>query len=165
MKTKIKTKIILMTILAIGCLVTPMLVQGKSTKLAIEGTEVLDFKYPLDKWTADGWVHMILYKEATTSGYIDGIPFVGHNVLTFQVKLDPTTGDMIIHGKVTFFITWNGLDGSFYGPVHGKKVAGDMQVKITLQGAGDYLGWKFFGDVWNLNPAINGFAGTILIPN
>ncbi|MHA1219562.1 MAG: hypothetical protein ACTSO5_12935 [Candidatus Heimdallarchaeaceae archaeon] len=73
---------------------------------------------------------------------------------------------MVGHGKLTFSIEWNGLTGSFYGHINGKKVAGIMEVKMVMQGVtGDFVGWKLFGLVEILNAGQNTITGTFLIPN
>ena len=55
---------------------------------------------------------------------------------------------------------------SFYGHINGKKVAEVMEVKMTMKGVtGDFVGWKLFGLVENLNAGQNTITGTFLIPN
>lgn len=41
-----------------------------------------------------------------------------------------------------------------------------MEVKMVMQGVtGDFVGWKLFGLVENLNAGQNTITGTFLIPN
>lgn len=165
MKSKSKSKIIILTVLAIGFIVTPMLIQGKSTKLALEGTEVLTLSQPIKSWMEDGIFHLIFYKEADTAGTIGGIEFTGHNEVNLHAKIDLATGNLVVNGKSSFYINWNGMEGYFYGVVNAKKVDGFLYGMFSLQGYEDYDGWKLFGDVWSIDPATNGLLGTVLIPN
>ncbi|MCE7740303.1 MAG: hypothetical protein GPJ50_13085 [Candidatus Heimdallarchaeota archaeon] len=164
MKTKRKNKIILFGLLAMVCIITPMLAQGKSTKLVFEGETVLSFFQPLEMWMEDDVMHFKFYKEATAYGAIDDIEFTGHLELYFYLKIFPS-GDWVGHGTVTYYIDLNGMSGYFYGIANGKKVAGVMDVKITLQGFGDYIGWKLFAAEWGIDDVTNGQIGTVLIPN
>ena len=164
MKTKRKNKIILFGLLAMVCIITPMLAQGKSTKIVFEGETVTSLFQPLEVWFEEDVMHIKFYKEATAYGAIDGIGFTGHLELNFYAKIFPS-GDLVGHGTVTYYIDWNGLSGYFYGIANGKKVDGVMDVKLVLQGFGDYAGWKLFADEWAIDGITNGQAGTVLIPN
>ena len=164
MKTKNKAKIILMTILAIGCLITPMLVQGKVTKLVFYAESTQTLFQPLQMWFEEDIMHLIFYKEAVVIGTINGIEFEGNLELNFYLKMDPT-GDMVGHGSFNYYIYWEEMSGYFSGIVNAKKVDGVMQAKFVCQGFGDYNGWKLFGDEWTIGGLTNGQLGTILIPN
>ena len=165
MISKSKNKVIFFAILATACIVTPMFTQGKVERLDYEAIETFTLMQILDKWFADGNVFVRFYKESITEGTINGIEATGYLELYFFAKTDTATGDMNGHGKITFYVDWNGLTGSFAGILTGKKVAGVMEMKMILQGAsGDYIGWKFFGLVENLDPGHNIITGEILIP-
>ena len=164
MKTKRKTKVILFGLLAMACIITPMIIQGKATKLVFEGETVQSLFQPLEVWFEDDVMHIKFYKEAVSYGTIDCIEFTGHLELYFYAKTHPN-GDMVGIGMVTWYIDWNGLSGYFYGPGIAKKRDGVLDVKFVLQGFGDYAGWKLFGIEWGIDPVTNGQLGTILIPN
>lgn len=140
-----------------------------STKLSFEAEEHQTIWAPYEMWGQGSVLHMNVYKEAYTLGTIDGIGFTGHNELDLHVIMDPDTFEFITIGKVTMYIEWNGLEGSFYGTVVAKGTAGvgPFNGKIVLQGAGDFEGMKLFGIVWDIDPytGVNGLSGTILIPN
>jgi hypothetical protein len=142
-------------------------VAAKSTKIDFEGTEVLTVWDIQDQWMEDGILHMRAYKEADTFGTIDGIEYTGYNILNLHNKLDPVTGDVVANGKATMYIEWNGLVGTFYGPVNakGNVYYGPFEGKYVLQGAGDFEGMTLFGIVWVIGGPVNGMSGTILIPN
>ncbi|MHA1885562.1 MAG: hypothetical protein ACW96S_10950 [Promethearchaeota archaeon] len=145
-------------------------VQGKSERLAFEA-EAVGYPIILEEWV--DWEeevhHLRILRINDLTGYINGIWFDGINVINSHVKIDLITGELIANGKVTWYITWDGeggKTGTFYGPVNTKGVYGGvLNSKITLQGAGDFDGWKLFGEVWNINVITNGLSGTILIPN
>ncbi|MFX1498926.1 MAG: hypothetical protein ACFFBH_15480 [Promethearchaeota archaeon] len=141
----------------------------RSTRLTFEGEEHQTIWLPYESWGEGKFLHMKVYKEAVTFGTIDGIEFTGHNELDLHVKMDLTTYEFITIGKVTMYIEWDGLVGTFYGPVIAKGTAGvgPFEGKIVLQGTGDFEGMKLFGIVWDIDPyyGINGLSGTILIPN
>ena len=166
MKTKRKNKIILFTLLAMACIVTPIIVQGKSTKLYFDATEVQQVWIPIEFWIEDGVQHIRFHKEAAITGTIDGTEFTGYNYLEFHAKIDLATGDMVVHGSAVFDITWGELNGLFTGIVNAKRAAGDVMTgKFTLQGSGDFDNWKMFGLILNLDPITNNLYGTVLIPN
>lgn len=143
----------------------PGALAAKSTKLDFEAIGVETEWIPGDVWMEDGVMHMRFYKENDLSGTIDGIPFTGHTEENFHAKIDLATGNLVVNGKGTFYITWNGLEGSFYGPINAKIVSGELYGKFTLQGFEDFEGMKLFGIVWNIGPITNGINGTILVPN
>jgi hypothetical protein len=138
-----------------------------STKLDFEGTEYLTIWLPLEMWGEGNIMQARFYKEADTFGTIDGIAYTGYNVLYLHNKFNLKTGEFLAHGEVTMFISWNGLEGSFYGHLHAKGTAGvgPFDGKYTLQGAGDFEGMKLFGIVWLIGGPVNGMSGTIFIPN
>ncbi|MFX1428106.1 MAG: hypothetical protein ACFFBE_16755 [Promethearchaeota archaeon] len=115
----------------------------------------------------DGVIHMRFYKEnELISGTIDEEPIVAlRTEETFHMKIDPNTGIIIVNGKGTFYIEWNGLIGSFSGTIKVMIVNGIMSGKYTMQGVGDFEGMKLFGTVRLISGGVNGLSGTILIPN
>ncbi|MFX1468294.1 MAG: hypothetical protein ACFFB8_06490 [Promethearchaeota archaeon] len=141
-----------------------------STKLDFEATEGLTkwVWIPLSEpWGNAKIMHQIMFKNASLDGKIDGIDFTGYNELIIHVKMKVPTFEFITIGKITMYIEWNGLIGTFYGPVIAKGVAGvgPFDGKYALQGTGDFEGMKLFGIVWLIGGIINGLSGTILIPN
>jgi hypothetical protein len=156
------------------CMFTTI-VQGKSTKWVFEATAVQIQPIEIeDEWWEGSVYNTRIERINYLYGTIDGIPFEGYNVINMHVKIDFATPtlELIANGKVTWYITWygsGGLGGTFYGPVNTKgQYMGDLNSKIILQGAGDFNGWKLFGEVWNILgswPPTNELSGTILIPN
>ena len=166
MKTKRKAKVILFGLFAMACIITPMLVQGKATKLVFEATEVQQVWIPLEIWVEDDVRHIKFHKEAAITGIIDGTEFTGYNYLEFHLKIDLLTGNMVVHGTGVFDITWGDLQGSFTGIINAKRLAGDVMTGMfTLHGSEDFDGWKMFGLILNVGPITNHLYGTILIPN
>ena len=137
----------------------------RSTRYKFVGEGVERLWIPGDMWMEDDILHMRFYKENNLSGTINEIAFTGHSEESFHAKIDQATGNMVVNGKVTFKITLNELEGTFYGPINTKIVAGIMDGKYTMQGAGDFKGWKLFGIVWIIDATTNGISGTILVPN
>ena len=172
MKKKSKIRYVILIIAAMTgftCIFTPV-VQGKSTKLVFEAEAVQFHVETQDEWMEDGIYHIIYLKINTLSGKIGGIDFRGQNEINVHVKIDFATRELIANGKVTWDITWDGLgglEGTFYGPVNSKGLfMGGLNSKITLQGAGDFNGWKLFGIVETLPGSLrNILSGTVLIPN
>lgn len=166
MKTKRKSKMIIIAVFTLACIVTPMIVQGKSTKLTFEATEVLQVWIPREIWVEDNVRHIKFHKEAAITGTIEGSEFTGYNYLEFHLKIDLSTGDMVVHGSGVFDITWSDLNGIFTGTVNAKALAGDVMTGMfTLQGSGDFDGWKMFGLILAIGSTTNLLYGTILLPN
>ncbi|MFX1528217.1 MAG: hypothetical protein ACFFB4_11660 [Promethearchaeota archaeon] len=175
-RTKLVPKLMILAILMItmitgfaGIFVTANENNQSSTRLTFEGEEHQTIWAPYEMWGDGKYLHMRVYKAADTFGTIDGIEFTGHNELDLHVKMDLATFEYITIGKVKMYIEWNGLVGTFYGPVIAKGTGGvgPLNGKFILQGAGDFEGMKLFGIVWDIDPywGINGLSGTILIPN
>jgi hypothetical protein len=176
-RTKLAPKLMLLAILLItvftGFACTFAIAKEdnkRSTRLefyAEEGWTLWVFLPQGEPWGEGKFVHQRYYKEASLDGTIDEIAFEGYDELDLHVRMDPVTGDFISIGKVTMFIEWEGLVGTFYGPViaKGNMYIGPMDGKFTLQGTGDFEGMKLFGEVWVIGGIINGLSGTILIPN
>lgn len=171
-KSKIKNIILIVAIITGFTCIFTTAVQGKSTKLVFEAEAIQIYSETQDEWWEDGVYHMRYLRINSLSGIINGIEFRGHNEINTHVKIDFATLELISNGKVTWYITWDGLgglEGTFYGPVNTKGLLTvDSNSNITLQGAGDFSGWKLFGIVWNLPnsfPPTNMLSGTVLIPN
>ncbi|MHA1914822.1 MAG: hypothetical protein ACW986_14175 [Promethearchaeota archaeon] len=123
----------------------------------------------------DGVYHMRDYREYTFEfGTIEGIRFTGHNEANIHFKINGDPGDsggFTAQGKVTSYMTWNGLVGTFYGSFNEKgymviipEEPGDYIGKFVMQGAEDFNGWKLFGIFWMIEKGRYGLSGTILIP-
>jgi len=165
-KTKIKPKLILGAVVVILIFsLLPGALAAKSTKLDFEAIGVETEWIPGDVWMEDGVMHMRFYKENDLSGTIDGIPFTGHTEENFHAKIDLATGNLVVNGKGTFYITCGDSTGYFTGTINAKKVSGELYGKFTLHGFEDFEGMKLFGIVWNIKEKTNGLSGTILIPN
>ena len=171
-KSKIKNIILIVAIITGFTCIFTTVVQGKSTKLVFEAEAIQFYSETQDEWWEDGVYHMRYLRINNLSGIINGFKFTGRNEINTHVKIDFATLELIANGKVTWYITWEGLgglEGTFYGPVNTKGLlTGDSNSKITLQGAGDFSGWKLFGIVRNLPgsyPPTNILSGTVLIPN
>lgn len=169
-KSKIRYVILIIAVITgFTCIFTPV-VQGKSTKLVFEAEAVQSDFQIQEEWWEDGVLHRRSYTENKLSGTLDGIEFTGHNELNLHIKIDFSTGVVTLNGKVTWNITWGDfpheLKGTFYGPGNYKgMIMGEFNGKITLQGAGDFNGWKLFGIVKNLPGGPIILSGTVLIPN
>ena len=165
-KTKIKPKLMLGTVVAILIFsLLPGALAAKSTKLDFGAIGDQRFFALEDFWIEDGVIHMKFYKENNLTGYIDESPFIGYTEEYFYAKQNIVTGKMVVNGKAKFNILYKGQEGTFYGPINAKIVAGVMDTKFTLQGAGYFEGMKLFGKAWIYNVTANEMSGTILIPN
>ena len=174
-KSKIRYVILIIAVITGFTCAFTTAIQGKSTKKVFEAEAVQSKPVEIqDAWMEDGVYHIRQYRENILSGTIDGFAFTGHNEINIHIKIDFATGDLIGNGKVTWYITVNEeLEGTFYGPVNIKglyidQFYQDFNGKITLQGAGDFNGWKLFGIVRNLPgsyPPTNILSGSVLIPN
>ncbi len=179
-RAKLIPKLMLLTVLMItmitgftGIFVTANENNKRSTKLTFEAVETMPWPegwIPLGEPWGDGkFIHQRYYKTATLVGTIEDIgAFSGYDELYLHVRMDPATFEVISIGKVTLYIFCeNGLEGTFYGSVVSKGVAGvgPFDGKLKLQGTGDFEGWKLFSEVWLIFGPINGLSGTILIPN
>ena len=168
-KTKIKPKLILGAVVVILIFsLLPGALAAKSTKLDFGGKAVETLMDPGDTWMEGVVMHMRFYKENDLFVTIDGFPYTGYSEENFHAKINTVTGNMVVNGKVKFYITLDDEQiGTFYGTIKAKIVAGIMDGKYTMQGAGDFDGWKLFGIVYVIDPIIkiNGLEGIILIPN
>lgn len=178
-KVKLAPKLILLTVLIItiftgfACSFAVAKNNQSSTKLALTAVETMPYPegwVPLgEPWGNGKFTHQRYYKTASLVGTIEEIgAFSGYDELYLHVIMDLETFEVISIGKVTMYIFCdNGLEGTFYGNVVAKGVAGigPFDGKLTLQGTGDFEGWKLFGDVYLIGGPVNGISGTILIPN
>lgn len=175
-KSKIRYVILIIAVMTGFTCIFTTTVMAKSTKYTLDAEAVQIFIQPQESWMEDDVLHIRQYIVNSLSGAIDGKSFTGHNEIYSHVKIDfgtPYPWELIINGKVTWYITLDGQVGTFYGPVNvkGLYMGPDFRVydgKITLQGAGDFSGWKLFSKVRSVpgsDPATNIFSGTILIPH
>lgn len=161
-----KNVILIIAVITGFMCIFPIVVQGKSTKLVFEAEAVQRELQIQEEWWEDSVFHRRYYTENNLSGTLDGIEFTGHNELNLHLKIDFSTGVLTANGKVTWYITWDGLEGTFYGPGNYKGMyLGDFNGKIALQGAGDFNGWILFGIVWRIDIVRSGLSGNVLIPN
>ena len=169
MKTN-KYTIIFVSFLIIGCFLSPMFAQGKSTKLvfdAIEWTEPsLVPPAPTIIFFEDGIMHIKDYWSMHLLGGTIGDDVIsGWTKSLFHAKIDLATGNLVVNGQTWFYMTWGELTGYFTGTVNAKKVGGVLTGMYTLKGYEDFDGMKLFGTLWNIDATTNGLDGTVLIPN
>ncbi|MFW9825388.1 MAG: hypothetical protein ACFFE4_20775 [Candidatus Thorarchaeota archaeon] len=168
MKKKARIVILMIAVITgFTCAFSTVLVHAKSSKLDFEAIEYQIYFVPLDEWVEDGVYHLRFYKQNDISGTIGGIPFSGYNEVNFHIKSDLMTGELTGHGMGTMYLSWNGLEGTFYGTIVIKGTNEGFEGKVILQGAGDFEGMKLFCKVWNIAPPFpptNQLSGTILVP-
>ncbi|MHA2473351.1 MAG: hypothetical protein ACXAES_08965 [Promethearchaeota archaeon] len=172
--SKIRYAILIIAVITGFTCIFTTVVQGKPTKLVYEATaRQIHFQIQYQWMEEDGVTHIIYYRESELSGTVDGIEFSGYSKIYGHAKIEPT-GDYTINGKGTSKTTWHlpePLEGTFYGhfSVKGFMVKipsmGYFNGKTVMHGAGDYEGWKFFGESWSIEEGIYGISGTIFIPN
>jgi len=112
------------------------------------------------------------FTHVIQQGHIGGIAVEGYLVTILKTSHNLITNIVIANGYATFYITWNGLEGGFFGT---KAMKADLDADIAagefiltgifnMQGFGDFEGMKLNGIIEGYN-VMNFMIGTVIIPN
>ncbi|MHA1356180.1 MAG: hypothetical protein ACTSXA_03475 [Candidatus Heimdallarchaeota archaeon] len=172
---KTKLLIVLASIIMIGAVTMPMIIQAApAQRLDFFCQDLMTYEAKNDVVVTGKVIHVNDYQSTHVilQGYIGDSPITGYLDSFFKVNHNTQTNKITCNGISIFYITWNDYVGGFSG-IKAMKIdlnadinAGEYLLTGTFEmhGFGDFEGMKLSGIVYGY-VQMNFFEGTCLIPN